>query len=62
VLVGVLRRVFRLPANLPGTIGEIKEQRVEPSTVLGAVVVSLVSLVGAPALAPKTPWEGWAAA
>jgi H+/Cl- antiporter ClcA len=53
VLVGVLRRVFRLPAKLPGTVGEIKEQRVEPSTVPGAVVVSLVSLSGGASLGPE---------
>jgi hypothetical protein len=28
VLVGVLRRVFRLPAKLPGTIEELKQARV----------------------------------
>jgi H+/Cl- antiporter ClcA len=53
VLVGVLRRVFRLPAKLPGTLQEIKEQQVEPATVPGAVVVSLVSLVGGASLGPE---------
>jgi H+/Cl- antiporter ClcA len=53
VLVGVLRRVLRLPAKLPGTLAEIKEQRVEPATVPGAVVVSLVSLVGGASLGPE---------
>jgi hypothetical protein len=33
VLVGVLRRLFRVPAKLAGTVEEIQEQRVEPSTV-----------------------------
>jgi H+/Cl- antiporter ClcA len=53
VLVGVLRRLFRLPAKLPGTVEELKEQRVEPSTVLQAVAVSLVSLVGGASLGPE---------
>ena len=53
VLVGVLRRVFRVPAKLPGIFKELKEERVEPSTVLGAVVVSLVSLVGGASLGPE---------
>ena len=53
VLVGMLRRVFRLPAKLPGIFKELKEERVEPSTVLGAVVVSLVSLVGGASLGPE---------
>ena len=34
VLVGVLRRVLRLPAKLPGTMKELKDERVEPDTVL----------------------------
>jgi H+/Cl- antiporter ClcA len=53
MLVGVLRRLFRLSAKLPGTIEEIKDQRVEPATVLGAVAVSLVSLVGGASLGPE---------
>jgi len=53
VLVGVLRRSFRLPVKLAGTLAELKEQRVEPSTVVGAVVVSLVSLVGGASLGPE---------
>src|SRR5262249_20202469 len=53
VLVGVLRRVFRVPASLAGTFKELKDQRVEPSTGPGAVVVSLVSLVGGASLGPE---------
>jgi chloride channel protein, CIC family len=53
VLVGVLRRVFRLPAKLPGTMKELRDERVEPSTVLKAVAVSLVSLVGGASLGPE---------
>jgi H+/Cl- antiporter ClcA len=53
VLVGVLRRLFRLPAKLPGTVEELKDQRVEPSTVLQAVAVSLVSLAGGASLGPE---------
>jgi H+/Cl- antiporter ClcA len=53
LLVGVLRRVFRVPAKLPGTVPELKEQRVEPSTVPGAVAVSLVSLAGGASLGPE---------
>ena len=53
VLVGVLRRVFRLPVKLPGTVKELKDQRVEPSTVLKAVAVSLVSLAGGASLGPE---------
>lgn len=53
VLVGVLRRVFRLPLKLPGTVEELQDQRVEPSTVLKAVAVSLVSLAGGASLGPE---------
>ena len=53
VLVGVLRRLFRLPAKLPGTVEELKDQRVEPSTVPKAVAVSLVSLAGGSSLGPE---------
>ena len=53
VLVGVLRHAFRLPAKLPGTVQELKSQRVEPTTVPGAVAVSLVSLAGGASLGPE---------
>ena len=53
LLVGVLRRVFRVPLKLPGTVKELKDQRVEPSTVPGAVAVSLVSLAGGASLGPE---------
>jgi len=53
VLVGVLRRVLRVPVKLPGTFKEIKEQRVEPATAPAAVVVSLVSLAGGASLGPE---------
>jgi chloride channel protein, CIC family len=53
VLVGVMRRAFHVPIKLPGTIAELKAQRVEPSTVPAAVAVSLVSLVGGASLGPE---------
>ena len=53
VLVGVLRRAFRLPVKLPGVVRELKAHHVEPSTVPGGVVVSLVSLVGGASLGPE---------
>jgi H+/Cl- antiporter ClcA len=53
LLVGVLRRVLRLPASLPGTLKELRDERVEPSTVLKAVAISLVSLVGGASLGPE---------
>jgi H+/Cl- antiporter ClcA len=53
VLVGVLRRVLRVPAKVPGSLKELKDERVEPSMVPGAVAVSLVSLVGGASLGPE---------
>ncbi|NYJ08255.1 chloride channel protein [Petropleomorpha daqingensis] len=53
LLVGVLRRVFRLPPKLPGVLEELRTARVEPPTVLKAVAVSLVSLVGGASLGPE---------
>jgi H+/Cl- antiporter ClcA len=53
VLVGVLRRLLDLPAKLDGTLKEIQDGRVETSTVLKAVGVSLVSLVGGASLGPE---------
>jgi H+/Cl- antiporter ClcA len=53
VLVGVLRRSLRVPAELPGTLKELKDGRVEPSTAPAAVAVSLVSLVGGASLGPE---------
>ena len=53
VIVGVLRRFFRVPLKSAGTVEELKDQRVEPSTVPGAVAVSLVSLAGGASLGPE---------
>ena len=52
VLVGVLRRVFRLPDKLAGTVMELLYQRVVPSRVFMGVAVSLVSLAGGASLGP----------
>jgi H+/Cl- antiporter ClcA len=53
VIVGVLRRFFHVPIKLAGTVKEIKDERVEPSTVPAAVAVSLVSLAGGASLGPE---------
>ena len=53
VLVGVLRHVLRVPAKLPGTMKELRDERVEPATVLQAVAVSLISLSGGASLGPE---------
>ena len=53
LIVGVLRRFLHVPDKVPGTVEMIKEQRVEPSMVPGAVAVSLVSLAGGASLGPE---------
>jgi H+/Cl- antiporter ClcA len=53
VLVGVLRRLLRVPAKVPGTVKELKDERVEPSTAPAAIAVSLVSLAGGASLGPE---------
>ena len=53
VLLGVLRRTFRVPVKLPGVVKDLRDERVEPSIVPGAVAVSLVSLAGGASLGPE---------
>jgi len=53
VVVGVLRRVFRLPVEMAGTVKELQDQRVEPSTALQGAAVSVVSLAGGASLGPE---------
>ena len=53
VLVGLLRRVTRLPDHTPGLIADLQEGRVEPRLVPGIVAVSAVSLIGGASLGPE---------
>jgi H+/Cl- antiporter ClcA len=53
LLVGVLRHLFRLPVKIPGTLQDIKDERVELSLVPKAVLVSLISLAGGASLGPE---------
>ncbi len=53
LIVGSLRRFLHVPVKVPGTVEMLKEQRVEPSIVPGAVAVSLVSLAGGASLGPE---------
>src|SRR4051794_14541685 len=53
LLVGLLRRAFRVPEKLPGTVEALKGERIEPSTAPGAIAVSLVSLAGGASLGPE---------
>ena len=53
VVVGLLRRVMRLPEEIPGLIADLKEGHVNPRLVPGIAVVSAVSLVGGASLGPE---------
>jgi len=53
VLVGVVRRLTRLPEHTPGLIADLQEGRVDPRLVPGIVAVSAVSLIGGASLGPE---------
>ena len=53
VLVGLLRKVFRMPTHQDGLVEELEAERVEPSGVPGTVAVSAVSLIGGASLGPE---------
>ena len=53
LIVGLLRRCFRVPPRCRARSRRSRRQRVEPSTVPGAVAVSLVSLAGGASLGPE---------
>jgi chloride channel protein, CIC family len=53
VVVGLLRRLMRLPQELPGLIADLQEQHVDPKLVPGIAAVSAVSLIGGASLGPE---------
>jgi H+/Cl- antiporter ClcA len=53
VVVGVLRRVTRLPEEVPGLFDDLKAERVNPGVVPGTVAVSAVSLIGGASVGPE---------
>jgi H+/Cl- antiporter ClcA len=53
VLVGLLRRLTRLPEQIPGLIPDLQEGHVDPRLVPGIAVVSAVSLIGGASLGPE---------
>src|SRR6478752_3191979 len=53
VVVGVLRRLTRLPEEIPGLIPDLQEGHVDPRMVPGIAVVSAVSLIGGASLGPE---------
>lgn len=53
VIVGVLRRLTRLPDKTPGLIDDLKDEHVDPRLVPGIAVVSAVSLMSGASLGPE---------
>ena len=53
VAVGLLRRLTRLPEEVPGLFEDLKSEHVDPGLVPGVVAVSAVSLIGGASLGPE---------
>ncbi len=53
VAVGLLRRLTRLPQEVPGLFADLQTERVNPGLVPGVVAVSTVSLIGGASLGPE---------
>jgi H+/Cl- antiporter ClcA len=53
VLVGLLRRLTRLPQDVPGLFADLQTEHVDPKLVPGIVAVSTVSLIGGASLGPE---------
>ena len=52
VVVGLLRRVLRLPEQIPSLVADLTDGKVDPQLVPGIVAVSAVSLIGGASLGP----------
>ena len=52
-VVGLLRRLTRLPEEVPGLFEDLKTEHVDPGLVPGVAVVSAVSLIGGASLGPE---------
>ncbi len=48
-----LRRLTRLPEQVPGLFDDLKTEHVDPGLVPGVAVVSAVSLIGGASLGPE---------
>lgn len=53
LIVGILRRVLKMPPKIPGIVQDLQEQRVDPAGVPSIVAVSAVSLIGGASLGPE---------
>jgi H+/Cl- antiporter ClcA len=53
LIVGILRRVLRMPQKTPGLIEVLQKEHVDPRGVPSIVAVSAVSLIGGASLGPE---------
>jgi chloride channel protein, CIC family len=53
VAVGLLRRLMRLPEQIPGLFADLKSEHVDTGLVPGIAAVSAVSLIGGASLGPE---------
>ncbi len=53
VVVGLLRRLTRLPEEVPGLFDDVRAAHVDPGLVPGTVAVSTVSLIGGASVGPE---------
>jgi H+/Cl- antiporter ClcA len=53
VVVGALRRLTRLPEDVPGLVEDLRAGYVDPTLVPGTVAVSLASLIGGASVGPE---------
>ena len=53
VVVGLLRRLTRLPEDVPGLVEDLRAGEVDPGLVAGTVAVSVVSLIGGASVGPE---------
>jgi H+/Cl- antiporter ClcA len=53
LVVGLLRRVTRLPQDIPGFFEEVRTGQVDPKLVMGTVAASLVSLIAGASVGPE---------
>ena len=53
LLVGLLRRLTRLPEDVPGLFDDLRAGHVDPGLVPGTVAVSVLSLIGGASVGPE---------
>ena len=53
IVVGLLRRLTRLPEDVPGLFDDVRAGHVDPRLVPGTVAVSAVSLIGGATVGPE---------